>query len=271
MSQIYNIDGMSIPLYNEAEIKGIAKACHLAACVLDHITPFVQPGITTFELDKICHDFIKDNGAISATVGYGNPPYPAATCISVNHVVCHGIPGHKVLKNGDILNIDVTVIKDGYFGDTSRMFYAGTPNIKAQRLVETTFDAMWAGIKQVKDGAHLGDIGAAIYEMAQERNYGVVYEFVGHGIGTKFHHDPQVLHIGEYGKGVVLKENMVFTIEPMINAGRPETKVLRDQWTAVTKDKSLSAQFEHTVLVTKDGFKALTLSPEGLDKPDYNL
>ncbi len=267
MAEIYHIDGMSIPLYSPKEIQGIAAASQLAAQVLDYITPFVQPGVTTLKLDALCHDFIKEHGAISATVGYGNPPYPAASCISVNHVVCHGIPGNKILKDGDILNIDITVIKDGYFGDTSRMYYAGKPNIKAQKLVETTFDAMWAGIKQVKEDAHLGDIGAAICEIAHAAGYSVVYDFVGHGIGKSFHHDPQVLHIGKYGEGIKLKENMVFTIEPMINIGKAETKTLPDRWTAVTKDKSLSAQFEHTILVTKDGFKPLTLSPQGLDKP----
>lgn len=269
MTEFYYTDHMEIPLYDSKDIEGIRKACLLASQVLDHVTPFVQPGVTTKKLDQICHQFIKDHGAISATIGYGSPPFPAASCISVNHVVCHGIPSEKKLKDGDILNIDITVILDGYFGDTSRMFCAGKPNVKAQNLINTTFDAMWAGIHQVKDGAYLGDIGAAICEVAQEKRYGVVYEFVGHGIGTKFHHDPQVPHVGRFGEGIILKENMIFTIEPMINIGDAKTKILKDGWTAVTKDKSLSAQFEHTILVTQTGFEALTLSPQELHRPEF--
>ncbi len=268
MREIYRANGNEIPIYDEKEIAGIKRACQLASEVLDYIDPFVEVGVTTAKLNSLMDDFIRQNGAISATIGYGEPPYPAASCISVNHVVCHGIPNDKKLKDGDILNIDITVIVDGYFGDNSRMYYAGNPSIKAQRLVDTTFDCMWAGINQVKPGAHLGDIGAAIQELAESKRYSVVYEFVGHGIGTKFHHDPQVIHIGEYGQGVELKEGMVFTIEPMINVGKPETKVLRsDGWTVVTRDRSLSAQFEHTVLVTSDGVEVLTLSPKKLFRP----
>ncbi|MFV0432126.1 MAG: type I methionyl aminopeptidase [Alphaproteobacteria bacterium] len=267
MSEVYKSDGWEIPIYDDEEIAKIRKACQLASETLDYITPFVEVGITTAKLNDLMYQFIKDNGAISATIGYGEPPYPAASCISLNHVVCHGIPSDKKLKNGDILNIDMTVILDGYFGDTSRMFYAGTPSIKAQRLVETTFECMWAGINQVKPKAHLGDIGAAIQELAESHRYGVVRDFVGHGVGRTFHHDPQVFHFGQYGQGVELKEGMIFTIEPMINAGKPHTKILNDGWTAVTRDRSLSAQFEHTILVTKDGFEALTLSPKELHKP----
>lgn len=267
MSEIYKSGGWEIPIYNDAELSSIRKACRLASEVLDYIGPFVEVDITTARLEELILGFIEDNNAISATIGYGEPPYPAASCISLNHVVCHGIPGEKKLKNGDILNIDVTVIVDGYYGDNSRMYYAGTPSIKAQKLVDTTFECMWAGINQVKPGARLGDIGAAIQKLAESNRYSVVYEFVGHGVGKEFHHDPQVLHIGEYGQGVALKEGMVFTIEPMINAGKPHTKILGDGWTVVTRDRSLSAQFEHTVLVTKDGVEILTLSPKSLHRP----
>ncbi len=268
MTEIYKTHGMKIPIYDETEIEGIRKACRLAAECLDFITPFVKVGITTAELNDKIHHFILENNALSATIGYGHPPFPAASCISLNHVVCHGIPGPKKLKDSDILNIDVTLILDGYFGDCSRMYYADTPTVKAQNLVDTTFDCMWAGIKQVRPGAYLGDIGAAIQELAEAKGYSVVEDFVGHGIGKEFHHAPQVLHFGRYGDGPKLREGMVFTIEPMINAGRKETKILpSDGWTAVTRDRSLSAQFEHTVLVTKDGAEALTLSPKQLHKP----
>ncbi len=267
MNEIYKTHGLEIPIYDTEEIQSIRQACRLASECLDFITPYVKTGITTGEINDIIHHFIIDNGATSATIGYGHPPFPAASCISLNHVICHGIPGSKKLKSTDILNIDVTVILDGFFGDCSRMYYADTPNIKAQRLVETTFDCLWAGIHQVKPGAYLGDIGAAIQELAEEKGYSVVEDFVGHGIGKQFHHDPQVLHIGRYGEGPLLREGMVFTIEPMINAGRKDTKILSDGWTAVTRDRSLSAQFEHTILVTKDGAEALTLSPQNLHKP----
>ncbi len=267
MKEIYKTHGLEIPIYDTEEIEAIRKACRLASQSLDLITPHVKTGVTTAELNDIIHQFVIDNNAISATIGYGEPPFPAASCISLNHVVCHGIPSHKKLKSTDILNIDVTVIVDGYFGDCSRMYYADTPPIKAQNLVNTTFDCMWAGIHQVKPGAHLGDIGAAIQELAESKGYSVVEDFVGHGIGNQFHHDPQVLHFGQYGQGPVLKEGMIFTIEPMINAGKKDTKILSDRWTAVTRDRSLSAQFEHTILVTKDGVEALTLSPQNLHRP----
>ncbi len=267
MKEIYKTHGLEIPIYDEEEIEAIGKACRLTSMCLDFITPYVKPGVTTAELNEIIHQFAIDNKATPATIGYGHPPFPAASCISLNHVVCHGIPGAKKLKSTDILNIDVTLIVDGFFGDTSRMYYADKPNIKAQNLVETTFDCLWAGINQVKPGAHLGDIGAAIVELAASKNYSTVEDFVGHGIGHKFHHDPQVLHVGQYGQGPLLKEGMVFTIEPMINAGRKETKILSDGWTAVTRDRSLSAQFEHTIVVTEAGCEALTLSPQNLHKP----
>ncbi len=267
MKEIYKTHGLEIPIYDTHEIEAIGKACRLASESLDFITDHVKTGVTTGELNEIVHQFIKDNKATSATVGYGHPPFPAASCISLNHVVCHGIPGPKKLKSTDILNIDVTIILDGFFGDCSRMYYADTPSIKAQNLVETTFECMWAGINQVKPGAHLGDIGAAIQEIAEAKSYTVVEDFVGHGIGNKFHHAPQILHYGKYGNGLILKEGMVFTIEPMINAGRKDTKILSDGWTAVTRDRSLSAQFEHTVVVTKTGVEALTLSPQDLHKP----
>ncbi len=268
MKEIYKTHHMEIPIYDETEIEGIRKACRLTAECLDYITPFVKTGVTTAELNDKIHQFILDHNAISATIGYGHPPFPAASCISLNHVVCHGIPGSKKLKSSDILNIDVTLILNGYFGDSSRMYYADTPPIKAQNLVETTFDCMWAGINQVRPGAHLSDIGAAIQELAESKSYSVVEDFVGHGIGKEFHHAPQVLHFGSYGKGPKLKEGMIFTIEPMINAGKKETKILAsDGWTAVTRDRSLSAQFEHTVVVTKEGVEALTLSPKKWYKP----
>lgn len=239
-------------------------ACRLAGEVLDFITPFVQPGITTGELDKLCHDYMVDvQGCIPAPLNYapkGYAPFPKSICTSINHQVCHGVPSDKKLKNGDIMNIDITTIKDGWHGDTSRMFYAGEPSIQARRLCESTYQAMWRGIRAVKPGAHLGDIGYAIQSYAEGLGYSVVREFCGHGIGRNFHEEPQVLHYGKSGYGLKLETGMIFTIEPMINAGKSGIKQLGDGWTIVTKDHSLSAQWEHTVLVTETGFEVLTIS-----------
>jgi methionyl aminopeptidase len=253
-----------ISIKTPEDIKGMRVACKLAAEVLDYITPLIKPGITTGEVDRLCHEYMVNvQGTIPAPLNYcppGYTPYPKATCTSVNDVVCHGIPGDKVLKSGDIVNLDITVIKDGYFGDTSRMFFIGEPSILARRLVETTYDCMWLGIAQVKPGAHLGDIGHAIQVHAEKAGYSIVREFCGHGIGKSFHEDPQVLHYGRPGTLEELKPGMIFTIEPMLNAGRREIREMGDGWTIKTKDRSLSAQWEHTVLVTETGFEVLTVS-----------
>lgn len=259
---------MAITLKNEHDIAQMRVACRLASEVLDYITPHVVAGVTTAELDRLCHEYMLNvQGTVPAPLNYqppGYPPYPKATCISVNDVICHGIPSDsKVVKNGDALNIDVTVIKDGYFGDTSRMFIVGEGSILAKRLVQTTYECMWLGIDQVKPGARLGDIGHAIQKHAEAQGYSVVREYCGHGIGTVFHEDPQVVHYGRPGTGIELKPGMIFTIEPMINAGRRETRELPDGWTVVTRDHSLSAQWEHMVAVTEDGFEVLTPWPEG--------
>ena len=255
---------MTIQLKAAEEIERMRVAGRLAAEVLDFITPHVKPGVSTGELDRLCHAFIVDEQkAVPAPLHYAPPgykPFPKSICTSVNHQVCHGIPGERVLRAGDILNIDVTVIKNGYHGDSSRMFYVGEPSIQARRLCETTYECMWLGIRSVRPGAFLGDIGAAIQQHAEGRGYSVVREFCGHGIGRKFHEEPQVLHYGRPGTGVRLQPGMTFTIEPMINAGKPAIRELADGWTIVTKDHSLSAQWEHTVAVTADGFEVLTLS-----------
>ena len=247
---------------------GMRHAGHLAALTLDFITPQVVPGVSTGELDAACEAFIRDHGAVPAPLGYRG--YPKATCISLNHVVCHGIPGDRRLKNGDILNIDITVILDGWYGDTSRMFIAGDKTtVKAKKLVEATYDAMMLGIKAIRPGASLGDVGHAIQSHAEGQRFSVVRDFCGHGLGRVFHAPPSVLHYGWPGQGPILKPGMFFTVEPMINAGRYEVKVLSDGWTAVTRDKSLSAQFEHSVGVTEDGVEIFTLSPAGYTKPPY--
>lgn len=255
---------MAITLKTAADIEKMRVAGRLASEVLDFITPHVQPGVTTEKLDRLCHDYMVNvQQTIPAPLNYAPPgytPYPKSICTSVNHQICHGVPGEKVLKNGDIVNIDVTVIKDGYHGDTSRMFYVGEPSIQARRLCEVTYDCMWLGISRVKPGATLGDVGHVIQTYAEKHGFSVVREFCGHGIGKKFHEDPQVLHYGRPGAGVKLQAGMIFTIEPMINAGRREIKQLNDGWTVVTKDHSLSAQWEHTVLVTDDGYEVLTVS-----------
>ncbi len=239
-------------------------AGRLASEVLDFITPHVRPGISTGELDRLCHDYMVDvQGTIPAPLNYappGHTPYPKSICTSVNHQVCHGIPGDRVLKSGDVVNIDITVIKDGYHGDTSRMFEVGNVSTQAKRLCAITYECMWRGIRMVRPGAHLGDIGHAIQTLAEASGYSIVREFCGHGIGTRFHEDPQVLHYGRPGAGVKLQAGMIFTIEPMVNAGQARIRQLADGWTIVTADHSPSAQWEHTVLVTEDGHEVLTVS-----------
>jgi methionyl aminopeptidase len=262
---------VSAVIKSTTDIEKMRVAGRLAAEVLDYITPFVKPGITTGEIDRLCHDYMVNvQDTIPAPLNYapsGYDPFPKSICTSVNHQVCHGIPGEKVLKNGDILNIDVTVIKDGYHGDTSRMYIAGEPSIQAKRLCDITYDCMWIGIEQVRPGAHLGDIGSAIQKYAEKNGFSVVREFCGHGIGTKFHEEPQVLHYGRPGTLEKLVPGMIFTVEPMINAGRRDIRELADGWTIVTKDHSLSAQWEHTVLVTESGYEVLTLSAGTPAKP----
>ena len=261
---------MSISIKNSEDIKKMRVAGTLASEVLDYITQFIKPNITTEEIDKICHDYMVNvQKTIPAPLNYappGHSPYPKSVCTSVNHQICHGIPGPKSLKKGDVVNIDITVIKDGYHGDTSRMFYVGEPSIQAKRLCEITYQSMWLGIKEVKPGAHLGDIGHAIQTYAESNGYSVVREFCGHGIGLVFHEEPQVLHYGQIGSGVELRPGMIFTIEPMINAGKRDIKMLPDGWTVVTKDRSLSAQWEHTILVTESSYEVLTVS-KGTPKP----
>ena len=243
------------------------KAGALAARILDDIAPMIAPGVSTETIDDAITKMVDASGATSATIGYRG--YQHASCISVNHVVCHGIPGAKTLKDGDILNIDVTVIVDGWFGDTSRMYVAGRLGRKAERLIQVTHHALFKGIEAVRPGATFGDIGNAIQTYVEANRMSVVRDFCGHGLGQVFHAPPNVLHYGRQGTGPVLEEGMFFTIEPMVNLGRPETKVLADDWTAVTRDKSLSAQFEHSIGVTADGFEIFTLSPSGKFHPTY--
>ncbi|WP_425471993.1 type I methionyl aminopeptidase [Sulfitobacter sabulilitoris] len=256
-----------IRIYDDADFAGMRVAGELAARILDEVAPHVVVGQTTAELDRIINEKVDAAGATSATIGYKG--YQHASCISVNHVVCHGIPGDKKLKDGDILNIDVTVIVDGWFGDTSRMYVAGKLPRKAERLINVTHDALMRGIEAVKPGNTFGDIGHAIQTFVESHRMSVVRDFCGHGLGRVFHAPPNVLHYGRPGTGAVLEEGMFFTIEPMVNLGRPETKTLADDWTAVTRDKSLSAQFEHSVGVTRDGVEIFTLSPGGLFHPTY--
>lgn len=250
MAIIYHTD--------QKDFEGMRKAGKLAAQVLDFIAPYVVEGVTTQELNDLCHNFIIQNGAIPAPLNYKG--FPRSICTSINHVICHGIPGDRKLAKGDILNIDVTVILDTWYGDTSRMYVIGKPSILAQKLIDTTYECMMRGIEAVKPGATLGDIGHAIQSLAESRGFSVVRDFCGHGLGQVFHTVPSVLHYGKPGQGMALKEGMFFTIEPMINAGKYESKVLGDGWTAVTKDHSLSAQFEHSLAVTKDGFEIFTVS-----------
>ena len=259
---------MAIVIKTPEEIERMRIAGRLAAEVLDFIAPHVRPGVTTGELDRLCHEYMVEvQGTVPAPLNYAPPgyrPFPKSICTSVNHQVCHGIPGDRVLKNGDIVNIDVTVIKDGFHGDTSRMFYVGEPSVAARRLCEVTYECMWAGIAQVRPGGFLGDIGHAIQTHAEKHGFSVVREFCGHGIGRRFHEEPQVLHYGKPGTLDRLAPGMIFTVEPMINAGRREIRELADGWTIVTKDHSLSAQWEHTVLVTETGYEVLTVSPQML-------
>ncbi|HRO13942.1 MAG TPA: type I methionyl aminopeptidase [Paracoccus sp. (in: a-proteobacteria)] len=254
-----------IRIHGPEDFAGMHAAGRLAAQILDEVGPLVQPGATTAALDDFIRGRVEELGAASATIGYRG--YQHASCISVNHVVCHGIPGSKVLADGDILNIDVTVILDGWFGDTSRMYVAGTAGVKARRLIEVTHDCLMKGIEAVRPGNTFGDIGHAIQTYAESHRMSVVRDFCGHGLGRVFHAPPNVLHFGRPGKGPMLEEGMFFTIEPMINLGRPETKILPDDWTAVTRDRSLSAQFEHAVGVTAEGCEIFTLSPGGLFYP----
>ncbi|MDO8893110.1 MAG: type I methionyl aminopeptidase [Sulfurimicrobium sp.] len=255
---------MSISIKTPDEIEKMRVAGRLAGEQLDYIGQFVKAGITTADLDKLCHDYTIDvQHAIPAPLNYapsGHNPYPKSICTSVNHQVCHGVPSDKKLKNGDIINVDVTVIKDGYHGDSSRMYYVGEPSIQAKRLCEITYECLWLGIKAVRPGAHLGDIGHVIQRHAENNGFSVVREFCGHGIGREFHEDPQVLHYGKPKTGPKLEAGMIFTIEPMINAGRRDIRQLGDGWTIVTKDHSLSAQWEHTILVSESGFEVLTAS-----------
>jgi methionyl aminopeptidase len=256
---------MSVVIKTPEEIEKMRVAGRLASEVLDYITPLVVPGVTTEELDRLCHDYMVNvQGTVPAPLNYcppGYSPYPKSICTSINHQVCHGVPGPKALKKGDIVNLDITVIKDGYHGDTSRMFIVGgEASIQAKRLCQVTYECMWLGIAMVKPGATLGDIGHAIQRHAEGAGFSVVREFCGHGIGAKFHEEPQVVHYGRPGTGMALREGMIFTIEPMINAGKAAISELPDGWTIVTRDRSLSAQWEHTIVVTADGAEVLTVS-----------
>lgn len=257
-----------IQIYEQKDFEGMRAAGKLAAQTLDMIAAHVTPGVSTLELDTLIQEFVEGHGAVSATIGYRG--YKHASCISLNHVVCHGIPSDKRVKDGDILNIDVTVIVDGWFGDTSRMYVAGKLSRKAERLINVTHESLFKGIEQVKPGNTFGDIGAAIQRFAEGHRMSVVRDFCGHGLGRVFHSPPNVLHYGRWGAGPVLEPGMFFTIEPMVNLGRPDTKVLSDDWTAVTKDKSLSAQFEHSIGVTEEGCEIFTLSPTEKFHPTWD-
>jgi methionyl aminopeptidase len=252
---------VSVSIKTTEEIEKMRVAGRLAAEVLEMIKPHIKAGITTAEIDQICHDYIvNEQNAIPAPLNYHG--YPKSVCTSVNHVVCHGIPNEKRLKNSDIINVDITVIKDEYHGDTSKMFFVGEPSVLAQRLVRVTKECLDLGIRMVRPGIHLGDIGHAIQQHAEANNYSIVREYCGHGIGKAFHEEPQVLHYGAGGTGIVLEPGMTFTIEPMVNAGKRNVKLMKDGWTVVTKDRALSAQWEHTILVTESGFEVLTKRSE---------
>ena len=251
---------------NEA-FEGTRKAGSIAAEALDEVAKIIKPGISTGKIDKLCFEFINDSGAYSAPLFYRG--YPKSSCVSPNHIVCHGIPGSKILKEGDIINVDVTALKDGWHGDTSRMFYVGKVPVKAANLTETTYQAMMKAINILKDGVPLGDIGSTIQKYVESKGFSVVRDFCGHGIGRGFHEQPNILHYGEAGIGDKIKTGMIFTVEPMINEGELTTKVLKDGWTAATKDKMLSAQFEHTVGIKDDGYEIFTLSKKGLNFPPY--
>ena len=264
-----DLDSHRIRIHGPEDFEGMRKAGRLAAATLDFITPYVQPGISTAELDKLCHDYILAHKAIPAPLGYRG--YPKSICTSINHVVCHGIPSDKRLQSGDVVNIDVTVILDGWYGDTSRMFFAGDVGVKARRLCDVTYEAMMRGIAAAKPGGRVGDIGHAIQTYVEAQRFSVVRDFSGHGLGRIFHDAPNILHYGMAGTGPVLKPGMFFTVEPMVNAGTWQVKILSDGWTAVTRDKQLSAQFEHSVGITETGVEFFTLSPKGLAKPPYDL
>ena len=268
-SQTISEDGRPIKIHGKEGFEGMRKAGQLAAACLDFITPYVKPKVSTNEINQLCHDFNEQSGAINAPLNYRG--FPKSICTSINHVVCHGIPSEKILNDGDIINIDVTVILDGWHGDTSRMFHVGHVNRKAERLIEVTYEAMWRGIREIKPGCTLGDIGYAIQSFAESERFSIVRDFCGHGLGKIFHDAPNIMHYGSPGKGDVLDEGMFFTIEPMINSGRCEVKILADGWTAVTRDKSLSAQFEHSLGVTATGYEVFTLSPKSLNLPPYNI
>ncbi|AIT79906.1 MULTISPECIES: type I methionyl aminopeptidase [Novosphingobium] len=257
----------TIKLHGPEAFEGMRKAGRLAAAILDEVASMVEPGVTTAEIDDKVRELTLDGGAVPATLGYRG--YAHSCCISINHVVCHGIPSEKTLKEGDILNIDVTPLLDGWHGDSSRMYFAGEPSLKARKLVEVTYECLMIGIEQAKPGNRVGDIGAAIQAHAEAHRYGVVREFCGHGLGRLFHDAPEVVHAGRAGTGPMLKPGMFMTIEPMINLGKPPVKLLNDGWTAVTRDKSLSAQFEHSIGITEDGCEIFTLSPAGQHKPPY--
>ena len=254
-------------IHPKEDYEGMRKAGKLAAEVLDMITPYVEKGITTDELDRICQEYIESHGAVCACLGYRG--YPKATCISLNHVICHGIPSERKLEDGDILNIDITVILNGWYGDTSRMFGVGKLPVKAKRLIDVTYETMMRGIEQVKEGATLGDVGHAMQKFAEKNRCSVVKDYCGHGLGRVFHTAPNVLNYGKMHEGLELKEGMFFTVEPMVNLGTDETLTLSDGWTTITRDRSLSAQFEHSLAVTKTGYELFTVSPKGWHKPPY--
>lgn len=257
----------AIRLHRAEDFEAMRRAGRLAGAVLDAVVPHMVPGVTTGEIDAIVHAAVLAGGAIPATLGYRG--YTHSSCISINHVVCHGIPSERVLKDGDIVNVDVTPILDGWHGDSSRMYIVGDANLKARRLVDVTYECLMIGIEQARPGNHLGDIGHAIQRHAEKHRMGVVRDFCGHGVGRLFHDAPEVVHVGRPGTGPELKPGMFFTIEPMINIGKPDVKLLDDGWTAVTRDRSLSAQFEHSIGITEDGCEIFTLSPGGFDKPPY--
>jgi methionyl aminopeptidase len=258
----------TIKLHGPEAFEGMRRAGRLAAEILDEIVPLVQPGVTTAAIDDAVRQLTLDGGAVPATLGYRG--YEHSSCVSINHVVCHGIPSDKTLKDGDIVNIDVTPLLDGWHGDSSRMYLVGDVPLKARRLVDVTHECLMLGIAQARPGGRLGDIGAAIQRHAEAHRYGVVREFCGHGVGRLFHDSPEVIHAARAGTGPELKPGMFFTIEPMINLGKPPVKLLEDGWTAVTRDRSLSSQFEHSIGITEDGCEIFTLSPKGLHKPPYN-
>ncbi|MGW8136051.1 type I methionyl aminopeptidase [Sphingomonas zeae] len=258
----------AIKLWGREAFDGMHKAGRLAAETLDMLVPHMVPGVTTAEIDRLIHQFIVERGGVPATLGYRG--YTHSTCISINHVVCHGIPSEKTLKSGDIVNVDVTPIVDGWHGDTSRMYLIGDVPLKARKLVEVTYECLMLGIEQARPGNHMGDVAHAIQQHAEKHRYGVVRDFCGHGLGLLFHDAPEVVHVGRPGTGPELKPGMIFTIEPMINIGRPDVKLLDDGWTAVTRDRSLSAQFEHSIGITEEGCEIFTLSPVGYTQPPYS-